>query len=127
MLEDGGWTGGGWTVKGARRAGTAREYIGDMNWYAKPAWQRILYSLVFSIVVTPLTVAIFTFTDPAGLFDLEASWETVLWALVFIAAVSALMFVTLVFMFEYWWRRHPPDWMIDDEGSSNMHLPDVRG
>ena len=86
-----------------------------------------MFALVFSIVVTPLTLAFFALTDPAGLFDLEPTWQTALRALIFIGAMTAVVFPVTVFMFEYWWPRHSPDWMSGDEEESNMHLPDVRG
>ncbi len=87
------------------------------SFYSKTTlWGRLVRSLTAAVVTTLLFVVI-AFVN--GWFvSSDASSESLVFWTGLCAAILALTFVATIAMFEFWWRRHPPAWMItqDDDG-----------
>ena len=97
------------------------------SFYAKtPLWRRVVFALLLGILGPPLIVLLFTIPDPSGLNEIEPTSETLLIYLAVWGLLSALLFVGAVVMVEFWWRRHPPEWMATDDDDS-IHEPEYRG
>ena len=95
-----------------------------------PLWRRVVFALLIGVLSPPLGVFFLAIPDPSGLFELDPSSETFLFIGGLWVAMTLLMFVGALMMFEFWWKRHPPSWMtmFDDDGDeTGLHEADYHG